>query len=352
MLNDSKFIEIDGSMGEGGGQILRTAITFSSILNKPVKIKNIRSNRPNPGLKAQHIGTVKILADMCGANVENLKIGARWLKFKPTDTFTSSLKLDIGTAGSIPLILSAIVPAASQNGVGCDLEITGGTDVKWSPTIDYFKFVVLPAFRSIGVQCTIDIIRRGYYPKGNGVIRVYVKPSNKINPLHMISRNSSPISLISICSNLPRSIAERQTNAALNYLNEQNVTCNESVTNIETAISPGSSILLYSVSQKGSFIGADMIGERGKPAEKVGIQVAKLFLKEYFSEAPIDMHLGDILVTPLFLSNDDSDFKVSTLTPHLKTNLHVASLMTGHKYHCDSHYDGTTTVIINSNHNN
>lgn len=351
-MKNSEFIEIDGSIGEGGGQILRTAITFSSILNKPVNIKNIRSNRPNPGLKAQHIGTVKLLADMCDANVENLKIGASWLKFKPTDTCISSLKLNIGTAGSIPLILSAIIPAASQNGAGCDLEISGGTDVKWSPTIDYFKFVVLPAFRSIGIECTIDILRRGYYPKGKGVVRACVKPSNKINPLHMISRNSSPISLISICSNLPHNIAERQKSAAINYLNERNVTCNESMINIETAISPGSSILLYSVSQKGSFIGADMIGERGKPAEKVGIQAAKLFLKEYFSKAPIDMHLGDILVTPLFLSDKKSDFKVSKLTSHLKTNLQVASLMTNRKYHFDSHNDESSTVIINSNHNN
>ncbi|MFC1754440.1 RNA 3'-terminal phosphate cyclase [Thermoproteota archaeon] len=347
-MNDPEFIEIDGSIGEGGGQILRTAITFSSILNIPVKVENIRSNRPNPGLKAQHMGTVKLLADMCGANVENLEIGAKWLKFNPTGTFQSSLKLEIGTAGSIPLILSAIVPAASLNGVGCDLEIIGGTDVKWSPTIDYFQFVVLPAFRSIGIHCSLDIIRRGYYPNGGGIIRLYVKPSTKLMPMYMVSKKSSPISALSVCSNLPRNIAERQLRSALNYLSAQNVSCNESVIDIANAVSPGSSIILYSVSRERSFVGADMIGERSKSAENVGIQVAKLFLKEYLSEAPIDMHLGDILVIPLFQADGESNFRVSTITPHLRTNLHVASLMTGRKYSFDSNKDGTTTVTIKS----
>ncbi len=347
-MNDSEFIEIDGSLGEGGGQILRTAITFSSILSKPVKVKNIRYNRPNPGLKAQHIGTVKILSDMCGANVENLKIGAKWLKFKPKGTSKTSLKLEIGTAGSIPLILSTIVPAACRNGVGCDIEITGGTDVKWSPTIDYFQFVILPAFRSIGIHCTMDIIQRGYYPNGGGIVKVSVKPSTKIMPMHLVSRDYSSISALSVCSNLPNIIADRQLISALNYLNSYNLKCNESVIDIAKAISPGSSIILYSVNGKGSFIGTDMIGEQGKTAEKVGIQVAKLFINEYLSEAPIDMHLGDILVTPLFLADGKSKFKVSTLTPHLKTNLQVASLMTGRKYLIDSNKDGITTVIIDS----
>ena len=126
----SPFFEIDGSFGEGGGQILRTSISLSVILNKPIKITNIRSKRKNPGLKPQHLTVVKLLADICGAEVQNLKVGSNWITFKPGKKLRSSLKIDVGTAGSIPLILIAAIPAASLNGVGCELDIKGGTDVK------------------------------------------------------------------------------------------------------------------------------------------------------------------------------------------------------------------------------
>jgi len=344
-LKEPPFFEIDGSFGEGGGQILRTSITLSVILNKPIKIKNIRSKRNNPGLKPQHITAVKLLADMCEAEVQNLQVGATWITFKPGQKLRSSLKLDVGTAGSIPLILIAAIPAASLNGVGCELEIKGGTDVKWSPTIDYFQYLVLPAFKFLGMDCTIDVAKRGYFPRGGGIVKAYIKPLNKLKPLNLVSRSNSSISGISICSNLPMSVAERQIKSALERLSEQSVRLSNIVIDVADAITPGSSITLYSVS-KGSFLGADNIGERGKPAEKVGKQVAQLFLKEYFSEAPIDMHLGDILATPLFLAAGESKFKVSSLTPHMSTNLQVASLFTGRKYYIDRHNNGATTITI------
>ena len=348
-LNESQFFEIDGSFGEGGGQILRTALTLSSILKKPVKIKNIRAKRNNPGLRSQHVATVRILADMCGAKVENLNIGASWITFKPEERSESSLRFDIGTAGSITLILTAIIPVASLNGVGCNLEIKGGTDVKWSPTIDYFKYVVLDAFRYLGIYCTIDVVKRGFYPRGGGIVKMNVNPSKKLMPMQLVSRRTSSISGISICSNLLRNVAERQMKTALHYLAEKNLILNDIVIDSTETFSPGSSITLYSVCEKGSFLGADMIGEIGKSAEKVGQQVAQLFLKEYFSEAPIDMHLGDILVTPLFLAAGESKFKVSAITPHIQTNLYVASLMTGRKHSLESHNDGTNTITIESN---
>ncbi len=345
-MNEASFFEVDGSFGEGGGQILRTAITISSILKKPVRVSNIRANRSNPGLRPQHITAVKVLADMCEAEVENLEMGASWISFNPEERAESSLSFDIGTAGSITLLLTATVPAASLNGVGCDLELIGGTDVKWSPTLDYFRRVVLPAYRLIGIDCNIEMVRRGYYPQGGGKVKVRVKSSKNLKPIDVVSRDIPPPSAISICSNLPRNVAERQMSSALNYLFEQNVSWSDMKIEEADAVSPGSSMLLYSVGEKGPFIGADSIGERGKPAEKVGKQAAQLFLREYSSGAPIDMHMGDMLVTPLFLAEGESKFRVSTVTQHMQTNLHVASLLTGRGYRLEEHKDGTTTLTI------
>ncbi|MFQ6135024.1 MAG: RNA 3'-terminal phosphate cyclase [Nitrososphaerales archaeon] len=347
-MSEASFFGVDGSFGEGGGQILRTTITLSSILNKPVKVENIRAKRNNPGLRPQHIAALRVLADMCEAEVENLKIGASWISFKPGERPKPSLRFDIGTAGSITLVMMATIPAASQNGVGCDLKLIGGTDVKWSPTLDYFRYVVLPAYRLVGIDCTVDIVRRGYYPKGGGIVKIQIKPSKNLTPINIVSREAPPPSAISICSNLPRSVAERQMSSALNYLFEQDVSWSDMKIDVEDAVSPGSSIVLYSVGGEGPFLGADSIGERGKPAEKVGKQVAQLFLKEYSSGAPIDMHMGDMLVTPLFLAEGESKFRVSTVTTHMMTDLHVASILTGRGYRFEEHKDGTTTVTIGS----
>lgn len=345
-MSEASFLEVDGSFGEGGGQILRTAVSISSILNKPVKVTRIRAKRDKPGLRPQHIAAVKALAEMCGAEVENLRIGAEWISFKPGGSLKSSLKFDIGTAGSVTLVMMAAIPAASLNGVGCNLELIGGTDVKWSPTVDYFRYVVLPAYRLIGLDYAVEVVRRGYYPIGGGVVKIHVKPSEKIRSLNLISKEIPPPSAISLCSNLPRSVAERQVSAAFNYLFRHNVSCRNMKIEVEDTLSPGSSIMLYSVGEDGPFIGADSIGERGKPAEKVGQQVAQLFLKEYASGAPVDRHLGDMLVTPLFFAEGESKFKVSTVTPHMLTDLHLASLLTGRRYRSETGKDGTTTVTI------
>jgi RNA 3'-terminal phosphate cyclase (ATP) len=344
-LSGTPLIEIDGSFGEGGGQILRTTVALSSILKKPVKIINIRAKRNKPGLRPQHITAVKVVAQMCGAEVENLNLGASWISFKPSDRSESSLKFDVGTAGSVTLIMMVAIPSASLNG-GCEMELIGGTDVKWSPTLDYFRQVVLPVYKLIGLDVGVDVVRRGFYPKGGGVVKIQAKPATKLVAVDIVSKNIPKPSAISICAKLPRNVAARQMSSALNYLFESGVGWSDMKIDLEDAVSPGSSIVLYSVGADGPFVGADSIGEWGKPAEKVGKQVAHLFLNEYRSGAPIDMHLGDIIVMPLFLAEGESKFRVSSVTQHMLTDLHVASLFTDRQYAMARQKDGTTTVTI------
>ena len=174
-------LRIDGSQGEGGGQILRTAVSLSAITGTPIEVTNIRAKRSNPGLRPQHMTGIKIIADLFHANVENLQVGAEWVMFAPSDKFEGgSVKVDVGTAGSIPMILMAVVPAVSLSNNGVEIEITGGTDVRASPTIDYVRHVVAASYRSIGVKFSADVIRRGYYPKGGGIVKTTIEPC-KVN---------------------------------------------------------------------------------------------------------------------------------------------------------------------------
>ncbi|MEM4340434.1 MAG: RNA 3'-terminal phosphate cyclase, partial [Candidatus Nitrosocaldus sp.] len=150
----AEFIRIDGSYGEGGGQILRTAIALSVITKRPIEVFNIRAKRPNPGLRPQHAAAVKILAEVFNARVENVEVGSSMIRFFPGEMESNDTsrkkRIDIGTAGSITLVLQALIPAVSISGKRLEMEIVGGTDVKWSPTLDYMRYVVKPAFKALG----------------------------------------------------------------------------------------------------------------------------------------------------------------------------------------------------------
>ncbi|MCP8314368.1 MAG: RNA 3'-terminal phosphate cyclase [archaeon] len=346
-MNESKEpIIIDGSYGEGGGQILRTSVALSAVMGIPIEIVKIRAKRDKPGLRPQHIGAIKAVASLCNANVDNLRVGSDRIIFTPGKMRSTFIKLDVGSAGSITLLLQAVIPSVSLSKVDAELEILGGTDVKWSPTVNYFAKVVLPAYRLLGIDADLQVKRRGYYPLGGGIVRVRIKPAKELKSLNLVSSENPLPSIISICSKLPRSVAERQLKAAKDYLLNHGIDSKDFEVNIEDSVSPGSSILIYSVGEQGPFIGGNAIGEKGKPSEEVGREAARLFSEECLSNAPVDMHVGDMLVTFLPFAKSESKFKVSKVTQHLSTNLHIASIFTKCKYSIDEMPDGTAMVSI------
>lgn len=322
---------IDGSMGEGGGQIVRTALGLGIALGKAVKVINIRAKRRNPGLRPQHLAAIRILSSLCDGRVEHLGVGSSEFTFIPGSIDLRPINFDIGSAGSITLLLQAIIPAVALCNTPLDLKVTGGTDVKWSPTSEYFRHVVLPAFRSIGSAVEMNVVRRGYFPKGGGEVTVRISPIGVVRGLEMQEPVfSSPIS-ISICSELSISIAERQQTAAEEILSKNGINFRNQ-TRVEPALSPGSSIAICSYGDQGPYIGADSIGERGKTAEKVGSEAALSYLSEKRSNASIDSHLGDMLIPLLSLSSEESRFRVSRVTDHLLTNLRLSRTLTGVTY--------------------
>jgi len=329
----SDLIKIDGSQGEGGGQILRTAISLSAITGKPIEVSNIRANRTNPGLRPQHMAGIRIIADLFHAKSENLKVGAEWIRFSPSDKFEGgSIKFDIGTAGSIPLILMTVVPAVSLSNNSLQIEVTGGTDVKASPTIDYIKHIVAKSYLSIGPKFSVDVLKRGYYPKGGGIVQCTIKPCKTPGTIELLATEYLEPKIISVCSQLPIHVAKRQISSALIALEKKDIRCSNYTASIETSISPGSSILVYSASDFGLYVGGDSIGELGKRAEAVGNEAAMRFLDSTLAQATVDPFLADMLVLPLALSKGRSRYRVGRVTQHLLTSLHVVSQMIGCKY--------------------
>jgi len=170
-------IIIDGSKGEGGGQILRTTVALSALTGKSVRVTNIRAKRPNPGLQAQHISAVRIVAELSGAQVRGLSVGSSEIEFYPKKISGASFKVDIGTAGSITLVLQALMIASIKAQAKVEVDIIGGTDVRWSPPIDYLRSVTLPMLRKFGYRAEVSLLRRGFYPKGGGRVKVEISPT-------------------------------------------------------------------------------------------------------------------------------------------------------------------------------
>ena len=183
------FLKINGGHGEGGGQIIRSAIALSCITKQPIHLENIRKNRKNEGLKPQHLTAIRILQKIVKADVIGDEIGSTELKFIPNNIESLELIEDVKTAGSISLILQVLIPVVSISQKKLSLIIKGGTDVLWSPSMDYTQHVLKEAYSRIGIEFSIKIIKRGYYPKGNGEVKLEVYPS-KIKSLTLSKKET------------------------------------------------------------------------------------------------------------------------------------------------------------------
>jgi len=314
-------IEIDGSYGEGGGQILRAAISLSCLTGEAVRISNIRANRPKPGLAAQHLKGIEAAKKLTDAEVEGLKLGSKIVVFKPGEVKSGKLRIDIGTAGSVTLILQSILlPSLIK---GCEFTISGGTDVKWSPTADYFKNVTLPALSLFGVKCEFEVLKRGYYPKGGGMVRVRTEKSTLNGFDFNDSSDSEIIEGISHCSNLPDHVARRQAEAAKALLEKQGFKAEIEV-EIVRSVSTGSAITLWK-----DFKGGSALGERGKRAEKVGEEAALNLANELKAEGVVDKHLADQLMVFATVANGRTSYTTTEVTLHQKSNAYVIAKFLG-----------------------
>ncbi|CAB49555.1 RNA 3'-terminal phosphate cyclase [Pyrococcus abyssi] len=325
-------ITIDGSYGEGGGQILRTSIALSAITGEPVRIINIRANRPNPGLRPQHLHGILALKHLANADVKGAHVGSRELVFIPKRLEAKKVEVNIGTAGSITLVLQALLPAMAFAKNRVEFKITGGTDVPWSPPVDYLANVTLFALEKLGIMAGIKIVRRGHYPKGGGIIEGYVEPWKERRELVATKYSSiAKVEGISHATNLPAHVAERQAKAAKEELSKLEVPV-KIKTEVSKSLGPGSGIVVWAETDC-LRLGGDALGKRGKPAEVVGKEAAQELLEQLKPGYCVDKFLGDQLIP--FLAFSGGEIWVSEVTNHLKTNIWVVENFLGKVFDLD-----------------
>jgi RNA 3'-terminal phosphate cyclase (ATP) len=317
-----KEVTIDGRYGEGGGQILRTALTLSALLNIPVIFEHIRGKRRRPGLRPQHLMAVNALATITGAKVEGAGTGSTELLFEPHGIRGGRYCFHIDTAGSTGLVLQSLVPVLLFGNTSSYVQISGGTHVPWSPPFHYLQSVFSPALKAMGAELDLEILTWGWYPKGGGVIRASIDPIRALRAIQYLHRGRiTDIRVLSAASNLPRHIAERQRDRSLIRLRHLGITPH---TQIVDAPSPGQGTALFlAVHFEKSIAGFTSLGEKGKRAEAVADDACDLLIQFLEGGRAIDRYLADQLVLYMALAEGYSIVLTEKVTPHLLTNIWV-----------------------------
>ncbi|MBO3799567.1 MAG: RNA 3'-terminal phosphate cyclase [Candidatus Brockarchaeota archaeon] len=326
-------LEIDGSMGEGGGQVLRTAVALSALLKKPVKVFNIRAKRSNPGLRPQHLAAVKAVASLTGARVEGLSVGSSQILFFPDEVKASDIELDVGTAGSISLVLQAMMPVLAFSKREVVLVLKGGTDNPRAPPIDYVREVLAKNLSRMGYFVDVSVERRGFYPRGGGIVRFKSKPVERLKPLLITDfPGLKSVKIFVYSSRLPRHVAERIAGSAASQIRsrlkvepaiEYEVLSGEER---NASLDPGCGILIIGTLEDDMVFASSALGERGKPSEKVGSEAVSEFIRQVEHRAPADRNLADQLVVYTALADGVSELRTHEVTLHTLTTIRLVEL--------------------------
>ena len=331
-------IEVDGSIGEGGGAVLRTALALSAVSCKPVHIYNIRAKRTKPGLQPQHFRGVEALTKLTNARVEGLGLHSKELKFEPSAIEGGRYRVDIGTAGSTTLILQILMPAAAFARKPVEVEITGGTDNPFAPPIDFLKNVTLPTLRKMGFRGEVECVQRGHYPRGGGIVRAHIEPLEKLQALRLTEPGRVVhVAGVAHCVRLPANIATRMAHAASKALIKAghakvDIRAESYPPAQDPHLGPGTGITLWAETESGGILGASSLGKRGKPADQVGREAAETLIKQLQTGRAVDRHMTDQLVPYLALAEGESEITSAELTSHALTNIALVEQILGLRF--------------------
>jgi RNA 3'-terminal phosphate cyclase (ATP) len=319
-MSDS-LIEIDGSEGEGGGQILRSALALSILTGRPFKLVNIRANRRKPGLQPQHLMSVRAAGTVSGAVYKGASVGSAVLYFEPKDVKPGKYTFSIGTAGATTLVLHTIyLPLALRSDSASEIIITGGTHNAHAPCYHFLATTWAAYMARLGIKLELEMIRPGFYPRGGGEIRAVIHPFSRVKGLKLTTcPELTTAGGFSAFAGLPESVGKRQARRLTVRLKAAGI---ESHIPIEEwqAANPGTvaAVVFRQAPVPPLFFG---LGERGKPAESVADDAADEAIRFRDSGCPVDEHSADQLLLPLAFSPEASEYRTASITRHLTTNI-------------------------------
>lgn len=312
-------VVLDGSMGEGGGQILRTALSLSALTGRPFRIERIRARRKKPGLQAQHLTAVLAASHICQAQVEGAQIGSQTLEFYPGRVQPGQYCFDVGTAGSTSLVLQTILPPLARAGGPSEVVLRGGTHNPLAPPFDFLAEVFFPIVSRMGLQVEVQLEAYGFYPAGGGEIRVSIQPPASLQGLELLQRGKiQEQSIYAVVARLPRHIAQREVETARKVLGWP-----KKWVQIQQVDSPG----------PGNYIAIRIrcehitelftsFGQMKVPAEKVALEAARQAQRWLQTDVPVGEHLADQLLVYLALAGQGA-FRTLPPSCHTQTNLEV-----------------------------
>jgi RNA 3'-terminal phosphate cyclase (ATP) len=359
-------IEIDGSSGEGGGQILRTSLALALVTGRPLRIARIRAGRSKPGLAAQHLQAVEAARAICNGRVEGAELGSQEIVLEPGDVVPGQYRFEIGTAGATSLVLHTLYVPLALAGGPSELVIRGGTHVAWSPSFHYLRDHWRPALALMGLDVELEIRKAGYYPKGGGEIVARISPRERLKAVKL-ARDAAPpqaealrpdqdavapgedtaaarpdaprlagdaamprgrtapsqAAVTIVSTRLPSHVAERQSRTARGLLENAGL---DAAVQIEEYDGPAPGTATHVRIPTGLSGGMfTSLGERGLPAEKVATRAAEQAIAFAAGDAAIDKYLADQLILPLALADGTSEYTTSEITQHLVTNADVVA---------------------------